>query len=92
MTICMAYEMKAMTSPTCMSPAETDCEPNHTIVTVIAFIRNIMSGSMSAMAWLVKSCVAMSSEDAPSKRSSSCAPCQTREWGEGRRASHEPRG
>jgi len=26
MTICMAYEMKAMTSPTCMSPAETDCE------------------------------------------------------------------
>ena len=71
MTICMAYEMNAMTSPTCISPAETEWAPNQTMTTVMAFMRNIMSGIMSAMAWLVKSCVAMRSDEASSKRRSS---------------------
>ena len=64
--------MKAIMSPTCITPSLTPWLPAQTMSTVTQFMTNIMSGIMKLMARLVNSCVVMRSHEASSKRSSSC--------------------
>ncbi len=73
MTICMAYCMKAIMSPTCMCDCATWCAPTQMIASDRPFMISIMKGIMTTMTRLTKSIVPVRSRLALSKRFSSKA-------------------
>ena len=70
-TICIVYVINASISPTCRFPRSMPFAPNHTIIRVIPFIMNIISGIMKFIILPVKSWVSIRSLFALSNRFSS---------------------
>ena len=70
-TICMAYCMKAIISPTCICAWATWCDPIQMISSDSAFMITIIEGNMPDMTRLTNRVVPVSSRLALSKRCSS---------------------
>ena len=70
-TICMAYCMKAIMSPTCIWAAATCCDPIQMISSDSPFMMNIMVGNMATITRLMNRVVPVKSWLALSKRCSS---------------------
>jgi len=47
--ICIAYWMKAISEPTCMSPASMRTMPKYRMASVVRFISSMIVGIMKAM-------------------------------------------
>ena len=71
MMICIVYWIKAIISPTCISPLSIPWAPFHIISTEMPFITSIMTGIINVMARFTKRFVLVRSRFALSKRSSS---------------------